>query len=196
MSADEIIAEVIRDKTFYENSGGGITVSGGEPLMMPEFTKEILMKAKEQGIHTAIETSGFAPWQDIEGMLPFIDLFLFDIKESDDELHKKYTGVSLSLIRENLSRLNAAGARIILRVPIIPGYNDRDEHLRGVGKLAEKYESVERVDVMPYHPLGKSKSEDIGKEYTVDISEFPSDDDVNRWISMISEETKKQVQKG
>lgn len=189
---DEVLKTVLSDKSFYDNSGGGLTVSGGEPLYSSEFTKQLLQGAKKQGIHTSLETSGFAKWEDLESILPYVDLFLFDIKETDSALHKKYTGVENGLILENLYKLNAAGAKIILRCPIIPGYNDRDEHFKNIAKLSCELENASRIEVLPYHPLGKSKSQLIGQEYQLDIT-FPTKDQIQEWIQTISCYTDKKV---
>lgn len=195
MSVEEILKEVMKDKVFYDNSGGGMTISGGDPLMRPRFTLALLKGAKEKGLHTCIETSGFARWEDIEAMVPYVDLFLWDVKESDSANHKEYTGVPNERILENLHKLDAAGAGIILRCPIIPGYNDREEHLKAIGKLAEELVNVQRVDVEPYHPLGKSKCESLGKAYPLEELTFPADETVKEWIRIIAAQTSKPVQK-
>lgn len=195
MSVKEILKEVLKDKAFYKNSGGGMTVSGGEPLMKPEFMLSLLRAAKEVGLHNCIETSGFARWEDIEALIPYVDIFLWDVKETDSVHHKEYTGVPNDRILENLRKLNAAGADIILRCPIIPGYNDRKEHLEAIAALAEELDNVQRVDVEPYHPLGKSKCEGLGKKYPLGDMGFPADDTVMEWISVIAAGTEKPVQK-
>jgi len=195
MTVDEIMTKVMKDNAFYANSGGGMTVSGGEPLMQPVFTLELLKGAKEKGLHTCIETCGYAAWEDIRALIPYVDIFLWDVKESDSALHKQYTGVENRLILDNLRKLNGEGAAIVLRCPIIPGYNDRDEHLRAIAALAEELENVIRVDVEPYHPLGKSKSESLGETYLLENLTFPDDTTVSRWIDTIASGTKKPVQK-
>jgi len=195
MTVEEVLKEVIKDKVFYDNSGGGMTVSGGEPLMHPEFTLALFKAAKEKGLHTCMETCGCVKWDIIEAMVPYVDLFLWDVKETDSERHKEYTGVSNELILENLHKLNAAGGKIVLRCPIIPGYNDRTEHLQAIGALAEELENVQRVDVEPYHPLGKSKSEGLGKTYPLEELTFPAEEVVKAWIAVISAGTVKPVQK-
>ena len=196
MGIAEILQEVLRDKVFYDNSGGGLTISGGEPLMHPEFTKELLRCAKEQGIHTCMETCGYAKWETIEELVPYVDLFLWDVKETEEQKHKEYTGVSNKRILENLHKLNETGAGIILRCPIIPGYNDRAEHLREIGCLAETLTNVQRVDVEPYHPLGKSKCDSLGKEYPLELLSFPEAELVEYWMEVIKEQTSKPVQRG
>ena len=195
MCAEEIVQAVLRDKPFYDNSGGGMTLSGGEPLLTPAFTLEVLRLAKENGIHTCIETCGYAPWEDIEALLPYVDIFLWDFKESDDARHKEYTGVSSVRILENLRKLNNAGAQIILRCPIIPGCNDREDHLLAIAALAEELDGVQRVDVEPYHPLGQSKSEGIGEVYPLDGLGMTEAERAAEWISVIASATSKPVHK-
>ena len=195
MTVDEILKEVMKDKVFYDNSGGGMTVSGGEPLMHPSFTLALLKGAKELGLHTCIETCGYASWEHIHAIIPYVDIFLWDVKETDSNLHKQYTGVENGLILDNLRKLNKEGASIVLRCPIIPGYNDRTEHLKAIGALAEELEHVLKVDVEPYHPLGKSKSEGLGKAYPLADLTFPEDTTVSGWIDCIASVTSKPVGK-
>lgn len=195
MSVEEVLKEVLKDKAFYDNSQGGMTVSGGEPLMQPDFTLELFKAAKAAGLHTCIETCGFAKWELIEKLLPYVDLFLWDVKESDSGKHREFTGVPNEQILENLHRLNASGAQIVLRCPIIPGYNDRPEHLKHIGELAEALSGVIRVDVEPYHPLGKSKSEDLGQTYALGEMGFAEEASVKVWMETIAAITSKPVQK-
>lgn len=195
MTVEEILKVVLRDQPFYERSGGGMTVSGGDPMYHPAFTLALLKAAKEKGLHTCIETSGFAKWQDLEALLPYVDLFLWDVKETDSALHQQFTGVPNERILENLRKLNAAGAQIVLRCPLIPGYNVREAHLKNIAALSEELEHVIRVDVEPYHPLGKSKSEAIGESYALSELSFPEEKDVQAWISLLSAHTKKPVKK-
>ena len=164
ISSDEVIAEVIKDNVFYKNSGGGITLSGGEPLFQFEFALEILKKSKENGLHTAIETCGFADKSRMMQIAEYTDLFLFDFKESDPELHKTFTGADNSLILENLSLLDALKKDIILRCPIIPGYNDRHENYDKICELANMLTSVISVEIEPYHSFGESKYMPLGKQ--------------------------------
>jgi len=196
MSIDEILTEVKKDSAFYAHSGGGMTVSGGEPLMQPEFTLALLKAAKESGLHTCIETCGFASEEAVLALTPYVDLFLWDVKETDSARHKEFTGVPNERILSNLRALNAAGASVVLRCPIIPGCNDRKEHLHAIAALAEELSGVQRVDVEPYHPLGKAKSESLGSTYALNELGFPPEEDVRAWIACIAEGTSKPVQKG
>lgn len=194
-TCEEIIAEVERDRSFYDNSGGGMTVSGGEPLMQPELTTALLKAAKEKGISTAIETSGFAPEKVIASVLPYTDLFLFDFKESDPERHKQYTGVGNERILANLRYLDSKGACVVLRCPIIPGCNDRPDHFAAIAAIAEELSCISRVDVEPYHPLGKSKAEALGVDYPLGDLGFPDDELVKKWVAEIAKGTGKPVAK-
>ena len=196
ISAEEALCEVMKDEIFYETSGGGVTVSGGEPLYCFDFTYELLSLAKEKSLHTAIETSGFAPAERVRKIAEVTDLFLFDCKETDGKLHKEFTGVDNSLILSNLKLLNSLGKKVVLRCPIIPGKNDRDDHFKAIGTLAESLECVEGIDVEPYHPLGESKAESLGKDYILKGLGFPENETVDLWIKKISEKTKKPVRRG
>ena len=166
--ADDIVAEVLKDRIFYEKSGGGMTVSGGEPLFQPKFTAELLSAAKHEKIHTCLDTCGFAPWEVIGALLPNVDLFLYDIKETDPARHEKYTGVPLSPIVDNLARIDDAGGMVILRCPIIPGLNDRDDHADGIARIANRLAHLQQINLMPYHPLGQSKLARIGRKGGLD----------------------------
>ena len=191
VSANEVTAEVLKDKPFYENSGGGVTLSGGEPLAQYDFSLELLKKAKENGIHTAIETCGYAEKSKILEIAKYVDLFLFDCKETDQELHKEYTGVDNKIILENLKALSDAGSKIILRCPIIPGFNDRAEHFKGISEIAGKLSGIEHIEVEPFHPLGESKYSALGRE-VADIP-VPSGKTVDKWIKQIGCGTDKDV---
>ena len=172
MTVSQVMDEVMADAPYYRNSGGGLTVSGGEPMLQFDFTKALLTEVKMRGIHTCIETSGFAPVDKYIDILSLVDLFLWDIKETNPEKHKMYTGVDNSRILHNLEMLYHHGAKIQLRCPIIPGINDTDEHIIAVSQLAQKYPGLRGVEIMPYHELGKGKWKEIDREYT--LSELKS----------------------
>ena len=165
VQTEEIMAEVKKDALYYANSGGGITLSGGEPLSSPDVCLELLKMAKESGIHTCIETCGFASRAALEKILPYTDLFLFDCKETDPEKHKEYTGVDNSLILENLRYVDSMGKPIVLRCPIIPGINDRDDHFKAIAELANRLCNVEEVVIEPYHTLGVEKYNRLSRKY-------------------------------
>jgi len=165
ISVGELIQKVMRDKEFYDNSGGGITVSGGEPLFQPVFTRELLKACKKNFLKTAIETCGYTKWPNIDSILPYTDLIYYDIKHIDPVLHKKYTGVSNKLIIDNLKMLNQVFNNIIVRVPFVPGYNDEDSVQKKIYNFLSDLNNIKRVEIMPYHRLGKSKYEGLGRDY-------------------------------
>ena len=156
-SADEIMREVLKDKSYYNNSGGGLTLSGGEPLMQSAFAQALLRAAKAAKLHTCVETSGFVAWSCLERIRKLTDLFLYDIKETDRARHVEFTGGPNARILANLRHLHARGANIILRLPIIPGYNDRADHFDGIAAICRELTGIQGVEIMPYHLLGEGK---------------------------------------
>lgn len=195
MAVDEVLAEVLKDKVFYENSSGGMTLSGGEPMVHFEFILELLQKAKAAGLHTCIETCGYAPWEQYEKILPYIDLFLYDIKATDPEKHREFTGVTNELILENLRKIDEAGGKSILRCPLIPGVNDGEEHLLAIAKLAESLNNVQEINLEPYHPLGVNKSARLGVKSRLEINEFADEKSIERWLNLIQSHTKIAVKR-
>ena len=168
---DEIMEDIAKDDVFFAD-GGGVTFSGGEPFMQFDALYELLIRCKKKGYSTCIETSGFAKTENIIKAAKYTDIFLFDCKETNKENHEKYVGVDNSLILANLSALNDVDAHVILRCPIIPGVNDRKEHFLAIAELANKFISVKSVEFMPYHPLGISKFEQIGKKSLFNNKDF------------------------
>jgi len=188
MTVAEVIAEVLKDRAYYEDSGGGMTLSGGEPLMQPEFCEALLRRARKEELHTCVETCGFADYARIEQLRPFTDLFLFDLKETDPERHKQYTGVPLAPILKNLRRLHDSGASILLRLPIIPGLNDRQEHFQAVAQLSRELPGLRGVQLMPYHRMGDSKLERIGHADDSRIeAATPEAAEIDAWIASFAE---------
>lgn len=163
-----------RDRPFYKESGGGITLSGGEPLMQPTFAATLLQSCKQAGLHTALDTSGYAPWELFEQILPYTDLFLYDIKLMDDDQHIHFTGVSNTLVISNLKQLSRHGAAIHLRLPIIPGITDGVENLQHVADLAKSLPGVRRLDLLPYHDAFLSKCSRLHEEYQLAELKPPS----------------------
>ncbi len=160
---EELMEEVERDLPFYR-SGGGVTASGGEPLMQAEFVLSFLRRLRERGIHTAVDTSGHVDPEVMRRAVSTTDLFLYDLKVMDPERHALYTGVDNRLILRNLMLLDELGARIWVRFPLIPGINDDFENLRAMGEFVSSLRNVEQLNVLPYHPLGVSKAERLGEE--------------------------------
>ena len=163
-TVDKVFAEIIKDKPYYENSGGGVTFSGGECMLQIDFLVEILKKCKENGIHTAVDTAGHIPFENFEKILPYTDLFLYDIKLFDDEKHKEYVGVSNSLILDNLKKLFKTNARVWIRIPVISGVNDSIEEIEKIKDFLLEYGKVEKVELLPYHAMGENKYGAIGKK--------------------------------
>ncbi|OGV65930.1 MAG: hypothetical protein A2283_06200, partial [Lentisphaerae bacterium RIFOXYA12_FULL_48_11] len=159
MTVDDVMKEILADRAFYRQGKGGLTISGGEPLMQMDFTVELLRAAKNEGIHCCIETCGFANWDCFERIMPLVDMFLYDYKVTNPEDHRKFTGQSSEIILRNLHRLYESGAKIRLQCPIIPSMNDTEEHLAGIESLAISMPRLEGVSILPYHPLGTGKLE-------------------------------------
>lgn len=172
MSVEDVLNEVVKDRIFYETSGGGLTISGGEPLFQSEFTAELLMRCQKEGIHTVIETSGFADEKSLCSVIEHCDLILFDIKETDDVLHKKYTGVSSTIIFRNLNIINSKKIPFVIRAPIIPSLNDRATHFEKLKSICDSMEYCQGIQIMPYHRLGSDKYKFLNKDYSCyDIKE-------------------------
>ncbi|MGD2178267.1 MAG: glycyl-radical enzyme activating protein [Anaerolineae bacterium] len=163
MTIDQVMAEIERDVAFYDQSGGGVTFSGGEPLAQPEFLHALLRACKARGLHTTLDTCGFAAWDVLDSVREEVDLFLYDLKLTDDARHRTFTGVSNEPILANLQGLSRRGHHIVLRIPIIPGINDDEENLRQIAMFAEALPSLERVDLLPYHRIGRDKYQRLGK---------------------------------
>ena len=161
----QVMAEIERDRPFYDESGGGATFSGGEPLLQTEFLLELLRSCRAQEIHTALDTCGYAPWSALDRVRPYVDLFLYDIKTMDDGQHRALTGASNRLILENLRALSELGHSINLRVPVIPGINDGADNIRAIGALAAHLPSIDRVELLPYHRIGAEKYGRIARPY-------------------------------
>lgn len=189
---EEILDAVLRDNPFYETSGGGLTLSGGEPLFQFDFSLSLLQRAKEHGLHTAMETSGFTS-RDLTKMREYVDLWLYDIKLFSEEEHIQHTGVSNRKPLENLAALNRMGAKIILRCPIIPAVNFSKEHFREITRLANRLEAVVGIHLEAYHPLGISKAHRLGKEQTYSNSAFLDKASLTAFADELREHTGREV---
>ena len=167
-SPEELLEIVMKDRDFYERSGGGLTVSGGEPMLQFPALKELLKMAKEKGLHVCLDTSGQAPLEKYKEIAEYVDLFLFDYKLTDPAKHKKYTGVDNHLILKNLDWLCTHDSDVFLRCPIIPGINDNEEHYKAIAALSRKYENIRQVNLMTYHDMAKGKASQIGETYPLE----------------------------
>ena len=156
VSAEEVVREVLRDAPFYGN-GGGVTCSGGECTMQPEFLLAVLQAAKEVGLNTAVDTSGFAPVDTFRQIAPYTDTFLYDIKADTPELHKAFTGVDNRLIQDNYRMLHSLGARLDVRIPLIPTVNDSEEEIARIGRFLQEAGKPHAIKVIPYHSPGQAK---------------------------------------
>ena len=174
ISVEEAVRLAMEDADFY-GAEGGVTISGGEPLLQRDFTVAFLSEMKKRGIHTAVDTCGNVPWENYEAVLPYADMFLYDIKHIDPEQHKKLTGRTNELIVDNIRRLSAAGKRIEVRIPLVPGCNDDEATLLGIGELLGSL-NIERVKVLPYHSLARSKYRALDMQDTMPDVSSPTDD--------------------
>ncbi|NLX04679.1 MAG: glycyl-radical enzyme activating protein [Phycisphaerae bacterium] len=192
MTVEDVLADVVRDRPFYDG-GGGVTISGGEPMMQFEFTRALLRAAREAGVHTCLDTCGFAPTGSFMELLDGVDLFLYDLKDTDPERHLQTTGGPLEPILANLAAIDAAGGRIILRCPLIPDVNDDEGHLRGIADVANSLKNVIAVDLHPYHPFGRSKVARLGAcDPSAGINSADAKD-VSRWLSVVEAATRVPV---
>lgn len=182
MSVGEVMDEVRRDKVFYSSSGGGMTLTGGEPTMQSAFAFALAAAAHDEGIHVAFDTCGFAPWAVFERMLTAVDLFLYDLKCMDAEKHRKLTGADNALILDNLRRLDVAGAKTWIRCPLVPRLNDSESDLAVLRDFTRSLRNVEKVEICPYHTLGLEKYTKFGREISSAVLKSPAAlADIKRW---------------
>ncbi len=161
-TVSDVLAEILEDRIFYDESSGGVTLSGGEPLMQPEFAAELLAACRAEGLHTAVDTCGYGRREDLLALATWTDLFLYDVKILDDSRHRQYTGVSNGVILENLRALCERGAKVWIRVPVIPGFNDDPGDIEATAAWVASLGSVQRIHLIPYHALGTNKAERVG----------------------------------
>ena len=184
MTEEEVLAEVARDMPFYRRSGGGVTISGGEPLLQAEFTRALLAALREADVHTALDTSGQADWRDLQPLLPVTDLVLLDLKHADPAEHRRATGADNSRPVENLRRLVAAGATVVVRVPVIPGFNASEEQMVALADLALEG-GAKRFSLLPYHRMAESKWQQLGRPYQAASLQPPGHAEVRRLAGVI-----------
>ncbi len=174
VTVDDVIREVERDIVFYDQSGGGVTFSGGEPLMQPEFLLKLLKACKDRGIHTVVDTCGYGDSDNVVQISEHVDLFLWDLKMIDDEKHREFTGVANQLILENLARLSARGKEVVVRFSLIPGINDSEQDICKLGTFVQSLSNVERLDILPYHRVGVEKSRRVNRRSEPYDNQTPS----------------------
>jgi pyruvate formate lyase activating enzyme len=185
-TVEQVMAEVERDLDYYKNSGGGITLSGGEPMGQFDFALALFQASRAAGIHTCLETSGFAPQYRYREILPLTDIFLFDYKATEPDTHTRLVGVPNDLIRANLDFLYSQGAAIILRCPLIPGVNDSSGHLKRIANLIEEYPNLTGIELMAYHDLGRGKNLRLGQDYPLEGLESADEETKQGWIDSLA----------
>ena len=175
-TVDELVKRLLQDRRFYERSGGGVTISGGEALCQPEFVLAVLKRLKEEGIHTALDTTGFASWETVEKVLPYVDLFLYDLKHMDSAKHKAVTAVPNEPILDNARKIAAAGGKMQVRIPVIPMFNNDEANIRKTAEFCKELgDAVEVIQLLPYHNMGVTKYLRISDEPVAEAT-TPSDE--------------------
>lgn len=190
--AQTVAQKVLADVPFYGKTGG-VTLSGGEPTMQADFAAEILSLCKKSGVTTCVETCGYCQEEEMQKIAEYVDCFLFDIKETDEELHKRFTGVGREKILKNLRLLGRLQKRIVLRMPIIPDLNMREDHFKNVARLAEEIETVVAVELEPYHPIGLSKYAELGLQPKYTNAEFLDASRLKEYANAMRKITQKPV---
>lgn len=167
VSVSDIMPEILSDVAYYRRSGGGVTLSGGEVLCQADFARELLKECKNNGLHTAIESAASLPFSEIEKLLPYLDLYLMDIKHIDSKKHKDFTGKGNELILENAKKISESGVELIVRTPVIPSFNDTKEEILAISKFASSLKGVREHHLLPYHRLGSDKYQGLGRNYSL-----------------------------
>ncbi len=191
----EIMPELLADTNYYRRSGGGITLSGGEILGQPDFARDLLRACKENGLHTAVESTANAPFENIEKILPYLDLYLMDVKHMDSDKHKEYTSAPNGLILENAKKIAKSGVELIIRTPVVPGFNDTAEEIRAISKFAATLPGVKEHHLLPYHRLGQDKYAGLDRNYALKGIEPPSIEKM-KYLLSVAEESGLKVQIG
>ena len=183
----DIMPEILSDLPYYRRSGGGVTLSGGEMLCQSEFARELLSECQNNGLHTAVESTAFASAETVRSLLPYIDLFLLDIKHINSDKHKEYTGQPNELILENARMIAESGTKIIVRTPVIPGFNDTREEILAIANFAKTLKGVEEIHFLPYHRLGQDKYKGLGRNYAMMGIEPPTKEKMDYLVSVAEE---------
>ena len=180
----DIMPEILSDLPYYRRSGGGVTLSGGEVLGQADFARELLKACKAEGLHTAVESASSAPFSEIEKILPYLDLYLMDIKHMDSQKHKEYTGVGNERILENARKIADSGVELIIRTPVIPTFNDTPEEIKAISRFASSLPGVCEHHLLPYHRLGSDKYQGLGRNYSLKEIEPPSREKMEYLVSV------------
>lgn len=187
-TVQELFEEITKDRHYYAASGGGVTFSGGECLLFPEFLSEIAKKCKDNGIHTTVESAFFVPWENVNAVLPHIDLFFADLKIPDPEKHREFTGQDNKLIIDNITRLSNSHNNIILRIPVIPGVNDSDDDMDAFAEIIKAFgKGIKGIELLRYNNLAEAKYKIAGKEYTKFADGAQGDEEMKRLCSSLEE---------
>lgn len=194
--SDALIEEVMKDVDYYKNSGGGLTLSGGDPLYQFDFAYELFSKAKAKGLNTCLESEGFGEKAQFEKIIPLVDYFYFDYKITNPADHERYTGVANKIVLENLAVLGEHCSKITLRCVLIPGINDNDDHFKAIAALSQKYPTISGVEVMAYHDYGSAKNTQIGKPIYPIESKAVKPEVAEKWVNRIIEFGGKNVKRG
>ena len=184
VSVADIMPEILADMPYYKRSGGGVTLSGGEVLAQADFAAELLRACKEAGLHTAIESSANAPYSDIEKLLPYLDLYLMDIKHMDTHKHKEYTSASNERILENAKLVAESNVELIIRTPVIPTFNDSAADIKAIADFARELRGVKEYHLLPYHRLGTDKYTGLGRKYSLPDIEPPTREKMEYLLSI------------
>jgi pyruvate formate lyase activating enzyme len=187
VTIDEVLEEVEKDRLFYRNSCGGVTVGGGEPTMQYEFVASLLQKCQQRNIHTVMETCCYAKWDHMKRILEHLDLVYCDIKHMDPIEHMKLAGVSNRLILQNVKRVAKYMTSMIIRIPIIPGYNDSEKNIAHIAKFVASLGSVNKIELLPYHRLGEHKYEWLGREYLLKNLQPPTQEHMEKLERIVRE---------
>lgn len=184
-TVEEVMSEVRKDRAYYEASGGGMTVSGGEPMVQFDFCRDLLKAAHNEGFHTCLDTSGCAPLDHYLAVLPYVDLFLWDYKATGRQTHRALTGVEPDLILKNFEALYEAGASLLLRCPLVPDANDSAEHLTAIARIGTQHPRLAGIEILPYHDIGLSKYDRLGMPRPDMVSRVPDEATKDRWREVL-----------
>ena len=187
VTVEEILPELLADEPYYRRSGGGITLSGGEILAQPKFARDLLRACQENGLHTAVESTANAPWEDIAEILPYLDLYLMDIKHMNSAKHKEYTRAGNELILENAKKIAGSGVELIIRTPVVPTFNDTAEEIRAISRFAASLKGVKEHHLLPYHRLGQDKYAGLDRRYSLKDIEPPTKERMEYLLSVAEE---------
>ena len=196
VSAREVIGEVTEDRIFYEKTGGGVTISGGEPLAQPDYTRALLKLSKKQGLHTVVDTSGLADWSVLESIISNTDLFLYDSKCNDPLLHRQLTGIDNQVIKSNLEKLLQSSSDVVIRMPLVKDLNDKAEEMASLAPWLGRLQPGLNVHLLPYHKFGESKYESMDLQYSLPKPDPPEPNTLTKLAEILETHGLKATIKG